>query len=81
VENWYTQMNMVCMKEAQVVMLLSIYFVGFAFSGLFAGVADKYGRKRSLLFFMTWHLITITAIILKNNYHTRLVLFFILGLA
>jgi MFS family permease len=81
IDNWYTQMNMVCMREAQVAMLLSVYFVGFAFSGLFAGVADKFGRKKSLIFFASCHLVTITTIITANDYGTRLGLFFVLGLA
>ena len=55
--NWYSQMNMMCMSESKINLLVSIYFIMLAVGGLlFFPVPDMIGRKKTHYIFSTINL-------------------------
>ena len=48
--NWFLQMDLLCMPATTIGFMITAYYIGFAFGGLFFAFPDKYGRKLSIIF-------------------------------
>ena len=48
--NWYLEMDLLCMSSARIGFLITAYYIGFAVGGFFCTWPDKYGRKFSVMF-------------------------------
>ena len=48
--NWYLEMDLLCMTPATIGLMISAYYIGFAIGGLFCAWPDKYGRRLSCMF-------------------------------
>jgi MFS family permease len=81
INNWYAEMDLVCQEEGQVALLLSMYFLGFVFGGVFGFLSDKYGRRLSLITLFSVHLVALTVLLFSTSYSHRIVAFFFMGLA
>ena len=58
-----------------------MYFLGFVFGGVFGFLSDKYGRRKSLILLFGVHLAAITVLLFSTSYLTRIIAFFVMGLA
>jgi len=74
-------MDLVCEEEGQVALLLSIYFLGFVFGGIFGFLSDRFGRKKSLLMLFSVHLIAVSVLLFSRSYLMRICAFFVMGMA
>ena len=52
INNWYLEMDLKCMANADIGIMISAYFVGSAATGLFFTVPDQIGRKKSMFITM-----------------------------
>ena len=48
-ENWYLEMDLLCMPVVKIGLLITAYYIGFAVGGLMYNWPEKYGRKNSVL--------------------------------
>ena len=56
-ENWYSQMDMMCTPESTINLLVSMYFLMLAVGGiLFFPVTDRIGRRKTHYVFSTLNL-------------------------
>ena len=78
-KNWFTEMDLVCMTPAAIGMMVTAYFIGFAFGGLFFAFPDKYGRKKSLMIGLLLACISQTLMIASSNYWMRFAMFGLSG--
>ena len=80
-ENWYTEMDLMCQTPAAIGFIISAYYIGFAIGGLFFAFPDKYGRKKSLIFGQVLNCISQTVMIYVPNYWIRFAMFGLAGLS
>jgi len=74
--NWFTEMDMVCFSEQAISSMLTLFFVGFAIGGLVMyPLPDKYGRRKSMLFDYALNLICQIGVLAIPQYSTRAFLF------
>ena len=78
-KNWYTEMDLVCMKSSTIGMMITAYYIGFALGGLFFAFPDKYGRKWSCMMGLLISCVSQTAMIVSSNYWMRLFMFGVMG--
>ena len=78
-KNWYTEMDLVCMKPSTIGMMITAYYIGFAMGGLFFAFPDKYGRKWSCMMGLLISCVSQTAMIVSSNYWMRLFMFGVMG--
>ena len=48
-ENWYLEMDLLCMPVVRIGLMITAYYIGFAVGGLMYNWPEKYGRKNSVL--------------------------------
>ena len=80
-ENWYIEMDLVCLSPARVGMMITIYYISFAAGGMFYMVPEKIGRKASVMLSAGLSLIAQTIIICCNNLTVRTICFSLMGLS
>lgn len=80
-ENWVTEMDLMCMSAATIGIMITAYYVGFAIGGLFFTMPDNYGRKFSLIFGLFLACISQTVMIFVPNFWMRFAMFGLSGLS
>lgn len=80
-ENWYTEMDLMCMSSAEVGFMITAYYMGFTLGGLCFTFPDVYGRKKSLIFGLLLATISQTIMLLSHNYWVRYAMFGLSGLS
>ena len=80
-ENWYTEMDLLCMTPATISFMITAYYIGFAIGGLFFAWPDKFGRKKSLMFGLFLACISQTVMIWVPGYWMRFWMFGLSGLS
>ena len=78
-DNWYVQMNLMCIPEFQIGLLVTFYFIGYAVGALAFALPDQIGRKRSCIYGFIMCLVSETTMLLVPNYYVRLIGFFCIG--
>ena len=77
--NWYLQMDLMCMTPARIGIMISAYYVGFACGGVFCTFPDRYGRKFSCMFGLAMSTVSQTLMIASSNFWVRFAMFFLSG--
>ena len=80
-QNWFLEMDLVCMPATTIGFMITAYYIGFAIGGLFFAIPDKYGRQISIVFGLTVAIIGQALMLYWPNYWVRMACFFILGLS
>jgi len=58
INNWYLEMDLKCMPAAKIGLMITAYFVGYLFNGLFFTIPDQIGRKKTILAVMVLSSVT-----------------------
>ena len=45
IENWYLEMDLMCVSKSTIGLIVTAYYIGFASGALFYQWPEKYGRK------------------------------------
>lgn len=48
-ENWYAQMDMMCMSFSEIGFIFTLYYIGFGIGGVLFPMPDRIGRRKTLL--------------------------------
>ena len=80
VENWYTELDFACQPASAISFMFIWYFVGTLSSTIFSAMPDKYGRKKTVYFFLLASVIAQAILIYWPSYNAKCVAYFILGL-
>lgn len=80
-ENWYSEMDLMCMSAASIGFMITMYFIGFTVGGLTYAIPDNWGRKFSLIFALILACIAQTVIIFVQSYWVRAAMFGLYGLS
>lgn len=80
--NWVDTLDLECTPKAQIGLIGSIFFAGWAFAATFVPrLSDLYGRRVVFMISMTFHFLVYSGIILSHNFTLTIVLMFLLGMA
>lgn len=79
--NWYSEMDLMCLSAAKIGFLITAYYIGFAIGGLCFTFPDTYGRKKSLIFGLILATISQTVMIVSHDYWVRFAMFGLSGLS
>ena len=80
--NWYVQMDLVCANTAATNSMISAKYVMYGVAGLlFFAMPDRFGRKSTMMFWMTVHLAAQILLLIEPNYWARFAGLVIYGLA
>lgn len=80
-ENWFTEMDLMCTSAASIGFMITAYYIGFSVGGLFFTMPDNLGRKVSLIFGLLLACISQTVMIFVPNYWVRFAMFGLSGLS
>ena len=80
-ENWYTEMDLMCMSAGTIGLMITAYYIGFAIGGLCFTLPDNYGRKKSVIFGLFLATVSQTVMIFSTNYWVRFAMFGLSGLS
>lgn len=80
-ENWYTEMDLMCTSTASIGFMITAYYMGFTLGGMFFALPDNKGRKTSLIFGLILSCISQTVMIFVPNYWVRFAMFGLSGLS
>jgi len=81
-DNWFNQMDLVCVPPSKYMALGSVFFICTGVSGiLFGRVAESMGRKRTVFTLQTISSAAQLLILFFPNYWVRIACFLVLGLS
>ena len=80
-ENWYTEMDLMCVPAAEISLIVTAYYVCFALGGVFCMAPEQIGRKKSVMISAAVSLVAQTLILLSNSMFVRTICFGLMGLA
>ena len=74
-------MDLMCVPETTVSMMVTWYFIGTLLGGLFAAIPDRVGRKKSVYAGLLLSTLSQTVMLLVPDLLVRSVCFFLMGIA
>lgn len=81
IDNWFLEMNLLCIPLATIGLMVTAYYIGAVLCGFFCTMPDTYGRKKTCMFGLFLASGAQTAIILLPNFYLRTAMFFVMGLS
>ena len=81
IQNWYTEMDLLCTTTPTIGLMLTTYFIGFALGGFAYTLPDRYGRKNCMLFGLGLSCFAQTIMLSSDSFGVRTLMFFLMGLA
>jgi MFS family permease len=51
-DNWYKQMNLLCVEQQKLTLFMSMFFYGFATGAILFPLPDKLGKKKAMTILM-----------------------------
>ena len=81
IDNWFLQMDLMCVSKSTVGLIITAYYIGFACGAVFYSCPEKYGRKWPMVWSTIVSLVAQTAIIFCSNFYVRMAGFYLMGLS
>ena len=80
IENWTQQMGLMCTDRSYINAIVTGYFIAYGLAGLLLyELPDKWGRKKTIMFFGSVHTACQFVIIFVPNYYVRFGTFALMG--
>ena len=79
--NWFTEMNLVCIPKSKIGLMITVYYIAFAAGGAMFTLPETIGRKKSVMFSAFMSLIAQTTILCSRNLIVRTLCFALMGLS
>jgi MFS family permease len=81
-DNWFNQMDLICVPPSKYMALGSAFYLSAGISGIIFGrVAESMGRKKTVFILQTISSASQLLILFIPNYWLRIACFFVLGLS
>jgi hypothetical protein len=79
-DNWFNQMDLMCVPRSKYMALGSAFFMCAGFSGiLLGGFAERLGRKKTVFTLQAFSSVAQLIILFCSDYWVRLACFFVIG--
>ncbi|CAI2367215.1 unnamed protein product [Moneuplotes crassus] len=79
INNWVDEMDLMCATKFQIGLFGSIYFLGFAFSGVFLKFSDHFGRRKIIQVGCLFSCFIVTYLYSFSGLYARYTMLFCLG--
>jgi len=80
IKNWVYEMDLLCISKLKIGLFGSLYFLGFAISGIFLKFSDHYGRKKIIQVGCLFSWFIVTYLYAFPDLYIRYAMLFSLGL-